>query len=313
MDPRSPRARTLMCALYAVVLLGVAPPDSAPTFRHAAHVDGPPVRWGASGHEMAARAAMSVVPADIPDFFSAAEDQLVYLDPEPDRWRVATRREMSDAWAPDHYVNFEDVPPQALQADNRYAYVAALHEAGHARPDQAGFLPFTIVELYQRLVTEWELWRGESDPDRRSWIQSRIIYDAGIMGHFVTDGAQPHHTTIHYNGWATGVANPEGYTRDRTFHARFETDFVDAHLTQPDVSRRTQAPGSAAGRAREAVMGYLAETHSLVEELYRLDRDVGFDPVGPPRPQTTSFAAERLAAGASMLALLWWSAWEESR
>jgi hypothetical protein len=68
-----------------------------------------------------------------------------------------------------------------------------------------------------------------------------------------------------------------------------------------------------AGEAREAVMTYLASTHARVEELYRLDRDVGFEPVGSPAPETVGFAAERLAAGAQMLAVLWLSAWEESR
>ena len=52
--------------------------------------------------------------------------------------------------------------------------------------------------------------------------------------------------------------------------------------------------------------------HAEVETLYRLDRDVGFDPWEPAAPEALEFAAERLAAGAEMLAVLWWSAWVES-
>lgn len=302
-------SNTLTALLPAVAWLGLA------------HADVPdasarelPVRWGAAGHEMAVRAAVAVLPADVPDFFQSAADQLVYLSPEPDRWRLGSRAEMRNAWAPDHYINFENVPAAALAAPDRHAYVRALMAADADRPDQeAGFLPFAIVELYQRLTTEWSLWRRERDPRRRAWIEERIVNDAGLLGHYVTDGSQPHHTTVHYNGWAEGAPNPGGFARDRSFHARFETDFVDAHVAQADVTRRVGPPSPVAGSARVAVLDYLRSTHARVGELYRLDRDVGFDPDGPSRPETSDFAAKRLAAGAEMLATLWLSAWRESR
>jgi hypothetical protein len=262
---------------------------------------------------VAARAATSVLPPGMPGFFRAAADRLVYLNPEPDRWRTDGRPEMRAAWAPDHYVNFENVPDEALQAPNRYGYIAALQVAGVDRPDQrAGFLPFAIVERYQRLVTEWELWRRESNPRRRSWIEARIIDDAGILGHFVTDGSQPLHTTIHYNGWATDEPNPEGFTLDRTLHGRFETEFVDRHVTQRAVDDLVRPPSPLSGDVRAAAFAYLRETRSMVGELYRLDRDIGFDPDGPARSETVDFTASRLAEGAHMLAVLWLSAWEES-
>jgi len=272
-----------------------------------------PPRWGASGHEMAARAALTVLPPELPAFFRDAGEQLVYLDPEPDRWRSADRAEMRAAWAPDHYINLENVPATALDAADRYAYMAALGAAGVERPEQSGFLPFAIVERYQRLSTEWRLWRSESDPTRRRWIEERIVNDAGILGHFVTDGSQPQHVTIHYNGWAADAPNPNGFTTDRTFHARFETDFVNAFVRQSDVTSRVAPPLSVAHRARAAVLSYLRSTQERVEDLYRLDRDVGFDPDGPTRPETIGFAADRLADGAQMLTVLWISAWEESR
>jgi hypothetical protein len=276
-------------------------------------VDVPPARWGATGHEMAARAAVASLPSEVPDFFRAAREQLVFLDPEPDRWRVGSRVEMREAWSYDHFINLENVPEAALAAPHRYAYLSAVREEGNPRPEEVGLLPFRIVELYQRLVTEWSLWRRESDPQRRAWIEDRILNDAGLLGHYVTDGSQPHHTTIHYDGWARSVPNPDAYSPDRGFHGRFETEFVDAHVSQENVSRRAAAPRSIAGSARAGVMSYLQSTHTLVEELYRLDRIIGFDPDGPSRIETVDFAAERLASGASMLAVLWLSAWEESR
>lgn len=270
--------------------------------------------WGQQGHTLAARAAVDILPADMPAFFRDATDQLVYLNFEPDRWRERRFVEMDRAGSFDHYIDLENLPPGALDAPDRFTYLDALHAAGLDQPERdGGFLPFRIVELYQRVVTGWEQWRQERDPVRRGWIEDRIINDAGVLGHYVTDASQPHHTTIHFNGWAAGEPNPEGYTTDRVFHSRFETGFVREHVQLADVSRRLpRSPTAVSGSVRRAVTAYILDSHARVGELYRLDRDVGFDPATPAAPAARDFAAERLAAGSTMLADLWWSAWLES-
>jgi hypothetical protein len=263
---------------------------------------------------MAARAATATLPPGIPGFFTDAGEQLVYLDPEPDRWRSRPLREMDQAFSYDHYVDLENVPAGAMDAPDRWVFLKRLYDAGMERPERdAGFLPFLIVELYQRLVTGWRLWRAETDPRRREWIQQRVVNDAGVLGHYVTDAANPHHSTIHFNGWNADAPNPNGYTTDRNFHGRFESDFVRAHVRYQDVLPRVpSAARNVAGNARAAVMAHIQASNDLVDALYRLDRDVGFDAAGPLRPVTRDFAADRLAAGAAMLRDLWWSAWQES-
>jgi len=262
---------------------------------------------------MAARVAVDALPLGMPGFFTAAADQLVYLDPEPDRWRSRTYREMDRAFSYDHYIDLENVPADALAAPDRFAYLRALYRAGVERPERdAGFLPFRIVEVYQRLVSGWSRWRRATDPSERKWIEARIVNDAGILGHYVTDAANPHHTTIHFNGWAAGAPNPEGYTTDRKFHGRFERDFVEAHVTEADVRARVTGRPAAVTDVRAAVLAYIRASHDQVDTLYRLERDVGFDPAGPTHSETRDFAAARLAAGADMLRTLWWAAWRQS-
>jgi hypothetical protein len=208
-----------------------------------------PRRWGFVGHEMAAAAAVTVLPTDMPAFFRDAGEQLVYLNPEPDRWRSRDLAEMDQAWSYDHYIDLENLPIGALQAPDRFQFLAALYAAGLEKPERdAGFIPFRIVEMYERLVTEWRMWRNPRDESQRPFIEARIINDAGILGHYVTDAANPHHTTIHFNGWAETSPNPERYTNDRGFHSRFEGYFVGAHVEQSDVNDRlTGAPESCAG------------------------------------------------------------------
>ena len=109
----------------------------------------------------------------------------------------------------------------------------------------------------------------------------------------------------------------EGYTFDNQFHARFERYFVEAHVTDADVARwvdRGSLPPVPGGvvEVRQAVLTHILESHELVETLYRLDRDVGFEPDAPADDAALAFAASRIAAGADMLAALWWWAWVES-
>lgn len=272
----------------------------------------PAPRWGEDGHVMAARAAHASLPRTLPNFFLDAGERLAYLNPEPDRWREREMRAMDQGWNYDHYIDLERVPEGALDATDRFAFLRALYDAGIERPEQAvGLLPYRILELYERLVQEWRLWSRETDPDRRHWIEQRIIDDAGILGHYVTDASQPHHTTIHFNGWDADTPNPNGYTRDRGFHARFESAFVAAHIEQEMISARVGPAVTLPDRDTQAVViSYIQDTFQGVERLYQLDRDVGFAPDQPAHAAAGEFAAERLAAGATILASMWLSAWE---
>lgn len=279
----------------------------------------PAPRWGFEGHEMAARAAADVLPGEMPAFFLDARDQLAWLGPEPDRWKDRSRPAMDQAWTYDHYIDFENVPDGALEAPDRFTFLAALYAAAPthdrlSKPERdVGFLPYRIVELYERLVTGWRRWaEAPEGSEERRWLEERIVNDAGILGHYVTDGSQPHHTTIHFNGWDADAPNPEGFASDRSFHSRFERFYVDAHVRQEDVDRRMPDHPARLGHDPFAdVVEYLRRTFAEVPTLYRLDRDIGFDPDAGTDPATRDFAAERLAAGAEMLAMLWWSAWLE--
>lgn len=274
--------------------------------------------WGAVGHGYAATAALETLPEGMPDFFLEAGDQLVWLNPEPDRWRDSDYPEMNEGFRYDHYIDLENIPDPSIldEAGDRWQFYAALLEAGVENPQRdVGFLPFAVVELQQRLVNGFVRWRTTEDPVERRWIQERIINDAGIMGHFITDGSQPHHTTIHFNGWDEDqVENPGGFTTDRGFHSRFETRFVTAHVEQAHVTPRTveRTPRDLSHDVRGEVIAFVREVNGHVHELYRIDRDHGFEPDEPADPVSLEFAAERIADGAAMLRDLWWSAWVES-
>jgi hypothetical protein len=288
-------------------------------------------RWGAVGHRMAALAAVETLPRGgdgahpghdgahgvegIPAFLLEARDQLIWLNPEPDRWRDRRFPEMDEAWRYDHYIDLENIPDQAIldEATDRWDFFERLLQAGVENPKvRVGFAPFAVLELHQRMTSSFARWRAEEDPQARRFLEARIIEDAGVLGHFVTDLSQPHHTTIHFNGWdEEQVPNPEGYTTDRGIHSRFESRFVQTHVTYEDILPRVDPEVRVFEDPRRAILAYVRASNDEVEELYRIDRDHGFGPEDP-HPVALDFAAERIAVGATMLRDLWWTAWVAS-
>lgn len=304
-------------ALLALSLLALPALADAPVGASDGTAAPEPVPWGEEGHRIAARAAAELLPSSVPGFLrgSGAVARLAWLDSEPDRWRSDAYEAMNEAFAYDHYIDLERVPSGALDARDRWSYLALLHrETDLDRPARdAGLLPYRIVELYQRLVSGLRRWREATDGRERRWIAGRVIHDAGILGHYVTDASQPQHTTIHYNGWAEGAPNPEGFTVSRELHFRFESAFVRAHVRPDDVrDRLADAAPRELDDVPAAVRAMIVESHGEVRRLYRIQRDHGFDPAIAAAPEARTFAVERLVAGARMLRDLWWTAWLRS-
>lgn len=272
----------------------------------------PPVRWGASGHEMVGRAAAMALPEQMPAFFRQAADQLAYLNLEPDRWRSREERQMDPAMdaahSPEHYIDLELVPGNALAAPDRLAFGDSLRAHG-VEVAKTGLVSFRILELTQRLRVGFREWRAATDPREKAWIEARIVNDAGILGHYVADASNPAHTSIHHNGWVG--ANPKGYATDNRFHGRFESEYVGARIRLDDVRRATKGSPRVFASVRPAIWQYVQHSHGQLERLYELDKRNPFN-ARTTAPENKQFATERLAAGAEMLRDLWWTAWVTS-
>jgi hypothetical protein len=271
--------------------------------------------WGEVGHRVIGEAAARRLPAAMPAFVRNAAKQLAYLNPEPDRWRDRTERTidpaMDGATSQDHFIDLELAPPAvldaALKAPDRHAYLDTL-AAAHVKGTQMGLLPFRILELSQLMRLEFRLWRAAPD-SVKPWIEARIINDAGILGHYVADGANPAHTTIHFNGW-TGE-NPNQYATDRRFHARMEAEYVDTHITMNDVLARVDTAAKVLPDFRSAIIAYLKASNAQVERMYQVDKAHPFD-AQTTATENKAFITDRLAAGAGMLRDIWWTAWVTS-
>jgi hypothetical protein len=271
--------------------------------------------WGRHGHAISGRAAATNLPAEMPAFFRGATAQLEYLNPEPDEWRKreATLRQMDNAFEFDHYVHMELLTAEDLQAEDRFVFLENATKKGIPAPaDSLGLLYYRILEVTQRLETGFRRWRAApAGSPERGWIEQRIINDAGILGHYVTDGANPHHTSVHYNGWNPAYPNPRGFSTETGFHGRFETQFVQARVTVNDLLPQVDATPRELADYRRDVEQYLRASNARLTRLYELDQQAAFNAT-TNSPAHKQFAVERLVAGAEMLRDLWWTAWRRS-
>lgn len=286
--------------------------------------------WGNTGHRLIGVAAMRALGDDLPAFLNTpgAVADVGELAREPDRWKGAGQphdRERDTA----HFIDLDDdgftmnANGPSIDALPRLKsdYDAALTKAG-LNVDDAGYLPYALMDAWQNLGRDFAYWRvltaaeaREADPGRKAWYradrerrEALILRDIGVLAHYVGDGSQPHHLSIHFNGWGD-YPNPEGFTTSRRTHGVFEGEFT-SRVARLDAVEAAMTPARLNGfdlRARTAA--YLKTTLGAVIPFYRLEKAGGFRDADP---RGAAFVTERLAAGASELRDLIVLSWRES-
>jgi len=277
------------------------------------------VAWGNDGHKMINRLAAAALPTDVPEFLrsQSALNAVEYYGPEPDRWKGQLEPELSQAGSPEHFMDMEwaDYVGGALPR-RRYDFVRALAVAQKSHldidltPEKVGLQPYVTDEYYERIKAAMREYRGlvAEHKDTRP-VEAEIVFLCGIMGHFVGDGSQPLHASIQYNGW-TG-ANPNGYTTEHKIHAQFESQFVTATVNPAkDIAPLIAKEPKVLGDVFEEYVKYLRHSESLMEQTYQLEKAGGY--VGEGSAESRAFVNERLAAGATELRDLIYTAWVRS-
>jgi hypothetical protein len=304
--------------LCKAALLAVAALIAAP---------GPALAWGNMGHRIVGEAAMSRLPAELPAFLKTPQAirDVGEFSREQDRSKGAGRIHDHNRDAA-HFIDLDDEgrllggPPFLPLPPTRAEYEKGL-QAARLDSWKAGYLQYSIIDAHQQLVKDFGYWRAlkaalprEKSRVRRAWLQSdlarreeQILIDIGNLSHFVGDGAQPLHASVHYNGWGD-YPNPRGYTTAK-IHGPFESEFVFENV-RPAAVRAHMAPLKDCNcPIEQRAPDYLLATARFVVPLYELEKAGGLA-AGDPRG--IEFATERLAVGASELRDLIADAWEMS-
>jgi hypothetical protein len=246
----------------------------------------PGLAWGERGHKLINVAAVENLPEPLRSYFRARKLYIVEHASDPD-----------------------------LLAHDDPA------ERPHHFTDLDGEDAFPFLNLRRQFVLEkaapkpWQLPHGDSiwqierftlrladSLRRRRWQQAD--HEAVFAAHYAGDLTQPLHTTMNYDGQLTG---------QNGVHARFETELVNAladgwqlspqpAIFEADLRARIFQEATASFSYRNVI---LAADHIAVSGCNYLDpqyRVTFYRLAGP-------LAEKRLAAGASFVSSLWYTAW----
>jgi hypothetical protein len=272
--------------------------------------------WGNEGHVYVNRVAAQMIPAEMPRFFRHAVAEIAYLGPEPDRWRNPSEYALKNAQEPDHFIDLERVSWLDPFPRGRYEFYRKLYEKRTATtvnpddylPEHVGLQPYIVMEIFGRLRTAFGEYRHLRGLHQSTTpVERAIIFYSGWLGHYVADGSQPLHTTIHYNGWVG--PNPNGYTNQHGIHAEFESAYVARNVTAKNFAKLVHSPERLADPFT-GYLDYLRESNKQVERVYQIEKKGGFSDKGSA--EAFDFTTHRLATGSQMLLDLWYTAWLDS-
>lgn len=303
--------------------------------------------WGHTGHVFVATAAVAALPAEVPAFVrsAAAMRQIGELGAEAD-----VSKSSGDASTPNsdvhdferdpgHFVDIDDngningfaaIPFSGLlgPGNGRRDFDTAVRAASNNTQTQyfVGYLPYNLVDHWQQVRKDFAYIRAftaavnnpATSAADRSYFQYQLqlrqtltLRDIGYWSHFVADGSQPLHVSVHFNGWGN-FPNPNGYTT-QPIHARFEGAFVKNFVTINDVFNNMgpYAPCNCAG-IEGRVKTYLNATLAQTIPLYQIGLASGNDNYQTAVPAQKEFVISRLAAGATELRDQIVDAWRSS-
>ena len=298
--------------------------------------------WDYEGHHAINELALASLPGNFGiELTPALKGRIEFLAGEPDRWRNVSDLPLKHFNGPDHYIDLEDLKLFGLTPGTlpimRYDFAADIARARAAHPEKfpaidpakdddhtrelSGFLPWAITEYYEKLKSDFTCLKVFKQyggtPEEIANAQADIVYVMGVMGHYVGDGSQPLHTTMHHHGWVGD--NPKGYTTKTTFHAWIDGGYfkkmggikVEALVGKIQPATRIANAGEPDGMFRD-VVAYLVEQNKFVEPLYQMEKDGQLNGDGDKGLEGRPFLEGQLVKAGQKLGNIWLTAWLES-
>jgi hypothetical protein len=277
------RSRFIMAGLATVVLVALS--------------GGRVAAWWNDGHKALSKAAAAKLPDDMPEFFRKAGEELAEMSTEPDRWKDLTTPHLRNTEAPEHFIDIEyldgkDFPATRFEITKHYV-------ARKLDLNKAGFLPYAIIEGYQRLQLAFRDYR--SKPESAA-VKQRIVVYAGWLAHYCQDAAMPLHTTINFNGKLAEGGPP----KQKGIHDKIDA-YPEKFLKLEEIVDGLKADDHV--DVWTVIIKAIRDSHANVERCYELDLEGGFD-TAPEKGK--ALMLQQAQAGAKLTVDLWYSAWKNS-
>lgn len=254
--------------------------------------------WWVKGHGTIAEAASRILPDDMPAFFRASGKQLNHLAGEPDRFKNKGAAFLRITEATDHYIDLEEYGGETLPRD-RFKALDLAKKRG-VTPEKAGFLPYALMEHYDRLACAFYDYRKEPDNDA---VKMKCLVYAGILSHYTGDACMPLHSTCDYDG-RTGA---DGKFKQKGIHAKIDGFPETYNFTADELSRNIVAVKY--DDPWPKLLEVIQESHHNVERCYEIDLAGGFD---KPTEESRAFIIKHTRRATQFTADMWYSAWLKS-
>ncbi len=257
--------------------------------------------WWENGHGILTRAAVAVLPDEIPEFFRAAGAQVSHMSMDPDVSKNKRAPAARESEYPEHYIDIELLKGRDVPA-SRFALVKLCCELGLA-PEKVGFLPYAAAEWTDRLAVAFA--------EHRAWPKNEMIRQkcfvyAGFLSHYAQDLCQPLHTTIHFDG----RAGQDGASPHSGIHAKVD-GLIENLSAKPEIIARELTPVSI-DSLMPFLLRELAATHALVDTVYALEQQFPAVKGTKPSASVAAFGMERMQRAAAVTAGLYLYAWQLS-
>jgi hypothetical protein len=246
----------------------------------------PGLAWGERGHKLINAAAVEGLPEPLRSYFLARREYLVEHSMDPD-----SLARVDAAERPHHYTE--------LDADDSFPF---LNLQRQFVVEKAGPAPWQLPHGDSIWQIERFTLRLAESLRRRRWEEADR--NAIFAAHYAADLTQPLHTVMNYDGQLTG---------QKGIHARFETDLVNALA---DKWRFRARPAVFEPDLRARIFREMTESFSYRNVIFASDNIavVGRNYLDPQYSVefyklAGPLAEMRLAAGASFVSSLWYTAW----
>lgn len=260
-------------------------------------ISAPVLAWWGGGHSLLTKAAASSTPDDMPAFFRDAAEELALMSHEPDNWKDPAAPHLRATERPEHFIDLEFLEGAEMPATR--VELQKLLIGKQIDPDKAGYLPYAIIEGYERLMLAF---RDHRLQPNSAAVQHRVLVYAGWLAHYAQDASMPLHTTKNYDG----KPGPDGQLQQKGIHARLDA-YPEKNLTVEAVAEGLK-PSDIAD-AWKAINAITQDSYKLVDQAYQLDAEGAFDNA-PAKGR--EFVLARARAGAGLTLSLWYAAWRNS-
>jgi len=209
--------------------------------------------WGFEAHQFIMDRAIALLPAEIRPFFEKYRSTLVERVIDPDTWQTAGFDDQEDS---NHFLDidwdgFGPYPFAGLPRD----YDAAVQKFGVTRVNQMGRLPWRTSEYFGNLQREFARYQA-----RGPFGRYNILFFTAWMTHYVSDGNQPLHTVMNYDGQLSGQPG---------VHTRFEAMLFERNRARLQIAPQAMAP---VANPRDFMFETIVEGTRLVPVILEADK-----------------------------------------